>query len=243
MSLLCSSILKHPTKIDLSDDQDLVYYLKLYLKIRPTLLCGNDNDFFFWNRHGRSFDSSAAIAKYFNDIFEREVSIQASTTALRHAIITYFSTLNESKDGSIRQSLALLMKHSVRYQETVYNDQTNAEKVKPAREFIRKKIAASIFGHDSDSEQGGEQDSSEENSDGEFDLKPCQGDIVALLDPISDKDNIEFFLAKVARYSHDQSEVHLIHLERLENEENMFGLDWVNQIVDISFRLRLESNH
>ncbi len=47
---------------------------------------------------------------------------------------------------------------------------------------------------------------------------------MALLDPISTVDNIEFFLAKVARYSLDQSEVHLIHLKRVENEQNMFRL-------------------
>jgi len=64
---------------------------------------------------------------------------------------------------------------------------------------------------------------------------------VALLDPISDKDNIEFFLAKVARYSRDQSEVHLIHLERLENEENLFrlkpGRAWTESTKSLIFPL------
>ena len=36
-----------PTKIDLSDDECLIYYLKLYLKIRSSLLCGQNHDFFF----------------------------------------------------------------------------------------------------------------------------------------------------------------------------------------------------
>ena len=49
-----------PTKIDLSDDRDLVHYLKLFLKIRSSLLGGHD--FFFCNRHGGPFDSSGSFA-------------------------------------------------------------------------------------------------------------------------------------------------------------------------------------
>ncbi len=92
-----------PTKIDVSDDDCLVYYLKLYLKIRSSLLCGQSHDFFFCNKRGLPFDSSASIAKYLGDIFQREVSIRASTTALRHSIVTYFSSLDESKDISMRK--------------------------------------------------------------------------------------------------------------------------------------------
>ena len=65
-----------PTKIDLSDDRDLVYYLKLYLRVRSSLLGGKDHDFFFCNRHGGSFDSSGSFAKYLGDIFERELRFE-----------------------------------------------------------------------------------------------------------------------------------------------------------------------
>ena len=34
-----------PTKIDLSDDKDLIYFLRLYLQIRISLLLGKDHDF------------------------------------------------------------------------------------------------------------------------------------------------------------------------------------------------------
>ena len=133
------------------------------------------------------------------------------------------------------------MKHSVRYQEQVYNDQSTDEIVKPAREILRTKIATDVFGHDFDSKEicGSEDD--DESSDEEFVLKPKQGDIVALLDPISTVNNIEFFLAKVARYSFDKSEVHLIHLQRLENEENMFRLKpgrvWTESTKSLIFPL------
>ena len=35
-----------PTKFDLSDDKDLIYFLRLYLQIRISLLLGQDHDFF-----------------------------------------------------------------------------------------------------------------------------------------------------------------------------------------------------
>ena len=230
-----------PVKIDLSDDRDLIYYLRLYLKIRASLLLGKGHDFFFCNRHGNAFDSSSAIANYLGNIFEREVSIRASTTALRHSIVTYFNSLEESKDTSIRKSLALLMKHSVRYQESVYNDQSNDEKVKPARLVIRKKIAQDVFGNVSDVDSENSNSSNDENSgDDEFELKPKAGDIVALLDPVSTKENIEFFLAKIARYSQEcRQEVHLIHLERLNDEEPFYrlkpGRAWTESIKSVIF--------
>ena len=173
-----------PTKIDLSDDRDLVYYLKLYLRIRSSLLGGKDHDFFFCNRHGGPFDSSGCFAKYLGNIFEREISIRASTTALWHSIIAYFNSLDDAKDISIRKSLALLMKHSVRDQESVYNDQSNDEKVRPARSMIRNKIAQDVFGNVSDVEGENSNTSVGENSDDsdDFELKPRLGDIVALLD-------------------------------------------------------------
>ena len=231
-----------PTKIDLSDDRDLIYYLKLYLKIRVSLLLGKDHDYFFCNRHGSAFDGSSAIAKYLGDIFEREVSIRASTTALRHSIVTYFNSLDESKDTSIRKSLALLMKHSVRYQESVYNDQSNDEKVKPARLVIRNKIAQNIFGEVSDIDSKNSNSSNDENpAEGdEHEIKPKAGDIVALLDPISTEQNIEFFLAKIARYSQEcRTEVHLIHLERLSDDEPFYrlkpGRTWTESIKSVIF--------
>ena len=230
-----------PTKIDLSDDRDLVYYLKLYLRIRSSLLGGKDHDFFFCNRHGGPFDSSGSFAKYLGDIFEREISIRASTTALRHSIITYFNSLDDAKDSSIRKSLALLMKHSVRYQESVYNDQSNDEKVRPARLMIRNKIAKDVFGNVSDVEGENSNTSAGENSDDsdDFELKPRPGDIVALLDPVSSEENVEFFLAKVARYSESRNEVHLIHLERLKDDEQFYrlkpGCAWTESAKSLIF--------
>jgi hypothetical protein len=192
-----------PSRIDLSDDKCLVYYLKSYLNTRPSLLCAHNHDFFFCNKRGLPFDSSASIAKYLGEIFQCKVSNSCqhdSPKAFNRHI--FLENLDESKDVSMQKSLALLTKHSVRYQEQVYNDQTTDEIVKLAREVLHTKIAADVFGHrecDYSTEVSvvsGENDA--ECSGEEFDLKPKQEGIVALLDPISTADNIEFFLAKVA---------------------------------------------
>ena len=230
-----------PTKIDLSHDTDLVYYLKLDLRIRSSLLGGKGHDFFFCNRHGGPFDSSGSFMKYLGDMFELEISIRASTTALRHSIITYFNSLDDAKDSSIRNSLALLMKHSVRYQESVYNDQSNDEKVRPARLMIRNKIAKDVFGNVSDVEGENSNTSVSENSDDrdDFELKPRPGDIVALSDPVSSEENVEFFPAKIPRYSESRNEVYLIHLERLKDDEQFYrlkpGCAWTESTKSLIF--------
>ena len=63
---------------------------------------------------------------------------------------------------------------------------------------------------------------------------------MALLDPISTEQNIEFFLAKIARYSQEcRTEVHLIHLERLSDDEPFYrlkpGRTWTESIKSVIF--------
>lgn len=77
---------------------------------------------------------------YILEIYLNERS-QLSTTSLRHAIVTYFQSLEESKDVQIRESLATLMKHSTRYQQQVYDDTTQQQKTKKARDVLRNKLA------------------------------------------------------------------------------------------------------
>ena len=86
--------------------------------------------------------------------------------------------MDDAKDSSIRKSLALLMKHSVRYQESVYNEQSNDEKVstqqRPARLMIRNKITQDVFGNVFDVEGENSNTSVSENWDDshDFELKP-----------------------------------------------------------------------
>ncbi|XP_028394270.1 uncharacterized protein LOC114545159 [Dendronephthya gigantea] len=232
-----------PTRIDVSDDEDLVYYLQLYTKARPSLLLGKSHDFFFLNKRGAPFDSSSSIARYIGDIFMREVSIRASTNALRHAIITYFSTLDDSKDINVRKSLALLMKHSVRYQESTYNDLTHHEKTQKGREVIREKIASNIFGEADFIALPDESDCQNDSGD---ELLPAVGDIVALLDPVSTKNHISFFIAKVARFTQNKQQAHLISMELLPDSTNLYrlkpGRTWKESVKALVFPIDIVYN-
>jgi hypothetical protein len=46
----------------------------------------------------------------------------------------------------LRESLATLMKHSTRYQQQDYNDTTQQQKTKKARDVLCNKLASDIFG-------------------------------------------------------------------------------------------------
>ena len=62
--------------------------------------------------------------------------MRAGTTALRHAVLTYFNSLDESNDQRLRESLATLMKHTVKYQKTVYDDRSHEERTGLGRRFM-----------------------------------------------------------------------------------------------------------
>ena len=176
---------------------------------------------FFSTTPENPFTDSSSLCKYLGDLFGREVSIRVSTNVLRHSIVTYFKTLQDSEDLKIRESLARLMKHSLKYQHDTYDDTTAQQKTQPARELLRTKLAVDIFGQAdvviSDEDEGGPA-----LGDGELVLRPHVGDICALLDPAATADNICFFLAKVARYTSDQLEAHLVHLAPIDGSETMF---------------------
>jgi len=209
-----------PRNFDLSEDRELLYYLHEYNSARPALLHAKSHAHFFLNNSGDPFKTSSSLCKYLGNLFEREVSIRVSTNALRHSIVTYFTTLDESKDVNVRESLATLMKHSVRYQQDTYNDATSQRKTQTGRELLRTKLAPEIFGKvdviDLENEP--------KLGDSNVVLRPHVGDICALLDPAATADNICFFLAKVARFTSDQREAHLMHLAPLQGSETLFRL-------------------
>ena len=68
---------------------------------------------------------------------------------------------------------------------------------------------------------------------------PQTGDIVALLDPAASKTDISFFIAKVARYTKDRREAHLIHLGQVEGSDNLYvlkpGRVWTESLKALIF--------
>ena len=237
-----------PTRTDVTEDKELVYYLKLYLGLRPSLMLGRSHDFFFLNTYGEGFSSSSAIAKYIGGIFFKEISIKVSTNALRHALVTHFcSNIDDFGDSNIRRSLASLMKHSMRYQELVYNDQSHDEKTRASRHILRTQVAPNIFGEEDFTDSKGDATVVEDDlGDGFNKLLPQIGDIVALLDGVSTKDSIHFFLAKIARYNKTRSEAHLSQLELVDNSDNMYVLKpnsvWVESVNALIFPIDILYN-
>ena len=212
-----------PVRLTIPHDDMLAYYLKVYLKKRPSILLANSHDYFFVSFKGKPFISSGPFSKYVSRIFEREVSIRAGTTALRHAIVTYFNSLEESKDESMRQSLATLMKHTVRYQKTVYDDRSHEERTELGRKFMRERISEGVFADeeaDGVSAKVAHLDSEDEVS---VTVPVRVNDICCLLDPISTPDNIHIFLSKVARFTPDHSQAYLMHLEELPDSNNLYA--------------------
>lgn len=216
-----------PSRIDLTDDEWLVYFIKIYAqKHRPTLLLGKDHKFFFVNKNGEAFLSSAAFSKYISDLFDRETGIRASTNKMRHAICTHFMSLPESQNQKLRESLAALMKHSVRHQQDTYNDQRRNERVQMSRSFMRKQLVETDLFEMEENEMRVCQDSKnslaseEPNSEA---LLPQIGELVALLDPASTgPDNAFIFIAKVLRYTPDKDRVYLQELEKLNDACDLY---------------------
>ena len=130
-------------------------------------------------------------------------------------------SIDESKDVSVRESLAALMKHSVRYQKTVYNDTTQDERTRKGRDLLRNKLTAGVFGDVKDDSPHSASSEGSSGDEDEFEIRPQINDICVLLDPASTADNIHFFIAKVARYTPGGKEAFLIYLEPVENSENL----------------------
>lgn len=216
-----------PSKIDLTDDEWLVYFIKIYAqKYRPTLLLGKNHKYFFVNKIGDAFLSSAAFSKYISDLFDREIGIRASTNKMRHAICTHFMSLPESQNQKLRESLAALLKHSVRHQQDTYNDQRRHERVQMSRSFMRKQLVEKdlfeIEGNEMCVVQDSKNSLASQESNSE-DLLPQIGELVALLDPASTgPDNAFIFIAKVLRYTPDKDRVYLQELEKLNDSCDLY---------------------
>ena len=216
-----------PSKIDLSDDAHLIYFIKLYAsEHRPRLLLGQSHDYLFLNARGHPFLSTSAVSKYIGDIFEREVQVRASVNKMRHAIVTYFMSIPDSENLKLRESLACLLKHSVRHQQQTYNDLRRQDRVEIGRKFMRK----SILSYDHDDEERNEmasvESSSRQLSSGDTDeteLLPLVGEFCALLDPASTGEkNALIFVAKVLRYTPDKKRVCLQEMEPVNDSSQLY---------------------
>lgn len=75
----------------------------------------------------------------------------------------------------------------------------------------------------------------------EFELRPAVGDICALLDGASTADGVTFFTAKVARFTSDGCEAHLVHLAKVEGSDALYrlapGKVWKERIESLVYTI------
>jgi hypothetical protein len=110
-----------PSKFEIDFSMWLVPYVKEYIRKRADLLCGKSHSFMFMTATGLAFTSSS-FTLYLGDLFEREVHVRAGTTRLRHALVMHVLSLPEAESLQLRESLAVLMRHSLKYKQMTYCD-------------------------------------------------------------------------------------------------------------------------
>ena len=104
-----------PSKFQMDNSMWLIPYVKEYVRKRQDLLCGKSHPYIFMTTTGLPFSSSSFTA-YLSSLFQREVNIRAGTTKLRHALVTHVLSLPEAESLRLRESLAELMRHSLKHQ-------------------------------------------------------------------------------------------------------------------------------
>ena len=198
-----------PSRTDLTQLPFLTYYIDLYRqKFRPQLLMGNAHDFFFVAKNGAPF-SSGSYSHYISALFEKHFSVRVTTNDLRKCVVDYFLSLPESGDLALRESIASVMKHSLRTQKRHYDQRPLCEKKVRAIDFLGDMTSRAIC-------EDEVHVLSDEDQDGFVEVQPSNGELVALVAADSTISVPSVFVAKVLRYSEDHKTVFLADFEEVE---------------------------
>lgn len=191
----------------------LEYYLRLFIgTYREKLLQGLTHDFLLVNHSGQPFNVPS-FNKYTGTLFENYCNVRLSVNDLRHSLVTYFLSLPESNESQLTESMAAVMKHTVRTQRRHYDDRSSNVKKAPALAFLARKATDVIFDGEEYKDQCSKK--AEADDDGFSDPLPCIGDFVALVASNSTTSSPQILLAKILRYSSNKKDVLLGHLEEV----------------------------
>ena len=116
-----------------------LFYRKKYIALRESLLYGKSHKYLFSSTSGRSFTSSS-FSNYLAGLFQREVNVRAGTNKMRHAMVTYVMSLPESESLKLRESLASLMRHSLKHQQQTYCDICRQDQTTLSRDLLNKSV-------------------------------------------------------------------------------------------------------
>ena len=186
-----------PSKFEMDSSMWLIPYVKEYVCKRQDLLSGKSHSFMFMTVTGLPF-SSSSFTSYLSGLFEKEVSIRAGTTKLRHALVTHILSLPEAESLRLRESLAELMRHSLKHQQQTYCDISRQERTSLSRSLVNESVEKTVEGGSGVSVKNSEK--CERRSD------IAVGDIVALLDSVSTSaENASIFVGRVVKVRGDEA--------------------------------------
>ena len=234
-----------PSKFVIDQSMWILFYLKKYIALRESLLRGKLHKYLFLSlsTSGRSFTSSS-FSNYLAGLFQREVNVRAVTNKMRHAMVTYVMSLPESESLKLQESLASLMRHSLKHQQQTYCDISRQDQTSLSRDLLNKsvEVAANPVVEEKEEEHsngligGGGVPSFGDSSTSKSSLiswqqhSPAVGDVVALVDGSSTcYDDAAIFLA-VIRFSKDESEALLMEFREIAGEQSLY-----HAVVDSSW--------
>ncbi|CAB3988315.1 Hypothetical predicted protein [Paramuricea clavata] len=219
-----------PSKFEIDSSMWLVPYVKEYIRKRTDLLCGKSHSFMFMTATGLAFTSSS-FTLYLGDLFEREVHVRAGTTRLRHALVTHVLSLPEAESLRLRESLAVLMRHSLKHQQTTYCDISRQDRTFLSLDLVNKSVAEATSSKKSRVESCAESSCPVEPQHSQI----CVGDMVGLVDSVSTcAEDAVVFVGRVVKIR--ANEVLLMEFRKVEGRETFY-----RAVVDSSWWENLNS--
>ena len=163
------------------------------------------------NQEGHQYDTSDSWTKYLQAIFRQHKDVSISTNAMRASYVTHLLSGEAPLSDHILTQAARAMRHSRKEQARTYDCRTSSDKVAHAVQLSSKEAASALGDRVSDVEPSTSGGNSKKKK-----LLPCVGDIVALVEERSTRDEPVVMLGKVLRLYQDSQEVLLAHLRLVE---------------------------
>jgi hypothetical protein len=222
-----------PSKFEIDSSMWLVPYVKEYIRKRTDLLCGKSHSFMFMTATGLAFTSSS-FTLYLGDLFEREVHVRAGTTRLRHALVTHVLSLPEAESLRLRESLAVLMRHSLKHQQTTYCDISRQDRTFLSLDLVNKSVAEATSSKKPRVESCAESSCPRKGVESQH-SQICVGDMVGLVDSVSTcAEDAVVFVGRVVKIR--ANEVLLMEFRKVEGRETFY-----RAVVDSSWWENLNS--
>ena len=188
----------------------------------------------FMTATGLAFTSSSFML-YLGDLFEKEVHVRAGTTRLRHALVTHVLSLPEAESLRLRESLAVLMRHSSKHQQTTYCDISRQDRTFLNLDLVNKSVAEATSSKNPRVESCAESSCPLKVVEPPQHCLICAGYMVGLVDSVSTcAEDAVVFVGRVVKIR--ANEVLLMAFRKVEGREMFY-----RAVVDSSWWENLNS--